>query len=255
MEKIRKHLSHYSFLVFIYHAAKKTAAYPGFIRDFFAFRRLSAEPRFSIKASDAFPCLLDKTAETSFEPHYIYHPAWAARVVAKINPEKHIDISSTLHFCTMLSAFVPVDFYDYRPARLNLSDLESKRGDLMHLPFEDNSVESISCLHTIEHIGLGRYGDPLDPDGDIKAINELIRVVKPGGSLIFVTPIGKPRIEFNAHRIYSYEQIQELFKEVEMKEFSLVPDNFKELGLVANATKELADKQTWGCGCFWFIKK
>ncbi len=254
MEKIRKQLSQYRSLVFLYHLKKKIAAYPLFISDFIQFKKASDKNRFILKYKDLFPCLLDKTSETSFEPHYIYHPAWAARVVAKINPHKHIDISSTLHFCTMLSAFIPVDFYDYRPAQINLSNLHSKKADLLQLPFSSNSVESISCLHTIEHVGLGRYGDPIDPEGDRKAIKELIRVVQPGGSLIFVTPIGKPKICFNAHRIYSYEQIINEFKDLKLKEFSMVPDDFKKRGLVSNATKEDADAQTWACGCFWFIK-
>ena len=79
--------------------------------------------------------------------------------------------------------------------------------DLTQLHFESESIESLSCLHTVEHIGLGRYGDPIDYDGDLKAIRELKRVVVKGGSILFVVPVGKPKIIFNAHRIYSYEQI------------------------------------------------
>jgi ubiquinone/menaquinone biosynthesis C-methylase UbiE len=159
-----------------------------------------------------------------------------------------------LHFSTLISTFIPVEFYDYRPAEVKLKNLKCLRGDLLSLPFEDNSVESISCMHTIEHVGLGRYGDPIDPLGDKKAINELKRVVKPGGSLIFVTPVGKPRLEFNAHRIYSYEQVIDMFSGLKLAEFSLVPDNYKDVGLIINATKEMADTQVWGCGCFWFTK-
>jgi SAM-dependent methyltransferase len=110
-------------------------------------------------------------------------------------------------------------------------------------------------MHTVEHVGLGRYGDPIDYDGDLKAIGELKRVVRPGGSLLFVTPIGRSRIQFNAHRIYSYSQILEAFAGFELREFSLVPDSEKDGGLVENAPEEFADKQTYGCGCFWFVKK
>jgi hypothetical protein len=109
-------------------------------------------------------------------------------------------------------------------------------------------------MHVIEHIGLGRYGDPIDPDGDIKSINELKRVVAPGGSVLFVVPVGRPKIEFNAHRIYSYEQIIGYFSGMELKEFSLVPDNYVETGLIVNADPSLVQHQTWGCGCFWFKK-
>jgi SAM-dependent methyltransferase len=256
MEKIRKTLSQYKIAVQVYFIVTKLLRLPSFIREFVAFRKRSKKDgRFTVKFSDLFPCLLDRTPSTNFEPHYLFHPAWAARVVSQIAPQKHIDISSTLHFSTIVSAFVPVDFYDYRPVDLRLSGLNTLRGDLMKLPFEDNTVESISCLHTVEHVGLGRYGDPLDPDGDIRAAKELLRVTKPGGSLIFVTPVGKPLIAFNAHRIYSYQQVLDLFPDMTVREFSLVPDDYKKYGLIQNADPSMVQDQNWACGCFWFEKK
>lgn len=230
--------------------------YPSFIRDIIKIKKLSKDPRFPIRFKDIFPCLFDNVKKTNFDPHYIYHPAWAARIIStKIKPKKHTDISSILHFSTLVSAFVPVEFYDYRPAEIKLDNLECKRADLTKLPFDSNSIESISCMHTVEHVGLGRYGDSIDPEGDIKAINELIRVIKPGGSLLFVVPVGRSRIEFNAHRIYSYRQVSDMFKNMTLKEFSLIPDNFKDVGMIVDASEDEVDKQEWGCGCFWFIKK
>jgi SAM-dependent methyltransferase len=201
------------------------------------------------------PSLLDKTRSTSFEPHYVYHPAWAARIIKLNNPEIHIDIASTLHFSTMLSAFLPVKFYDYRPALLHIDNLESEKADLTNLFFTTDTISSLSCMHTIEHIGLGRYGDPIDPEGDVKAAKELSRIIKPGGSLIIVTPVGQPRIEFNAHRIYSYQQVLSLFPDLILKEFSLIPDDYKTFGLIRNANPDLVKDQRWGCGCFEFTKE
>jgi hypothetical protein len=201
-----------------------------------------------------YPCLYDDTGITTIEPHYTYHPAWAARVVAQINPATHIDISSIIHFGTIISAFVPVVFYDYRPANIHLPGYASGKADLTNLPFETNSVESISCMHTVEHIGLGRYGDPIDINGDIKAMKELERVVAINGNLLFVVPIGNPRIEFNAHRVYAYNTIIERFSGLFLKEFSLIPDDFENTGYIANPPFELINKQNWGCGCFWFTK-
>lgn len=109
-------------------------------------------------------------------------------------------------------------------------------------------------MHVVEHIGLGRYGDPLDYNGDLKAINELIRVLQPGGNLLFVVPIGAPVIMFNAHRIYSYSQIISYFDQLDLKEFSLIPDNGAEVGIIENASEDLANKQRYACGCFWFKK-
>ncbi len=208
LAKFKTWLAHWKIVRAVYFTLVWLYRYPGFIADYVNFVRLSGRSgRFSLSIFKLNPTLFDATAMTGFDPHYEYHPPWAARIVAKNRPAKHIDISSKLFFSTMVSAFVPVEFYDYRPADISLSNLECKTGDLMSLPFPDNSVESLSCMHTIEHIGLGRYGDPIDPEGDIKAARELVRVLKPGGTFLYVAPIGKPRIEFNAHRIYSYEQV------------------------------------------------
>jgi hypothetical protein len=227
-----------------------------YIVDYKNFRALSGcSKRFSMHWGDRYPCLYDNIDTTPFDTHYIYHPAWAARVISKIKPTVHIDISSTLHFCSILSAFVPVKFYDFRPAELRLSDLFSGAANIVSLPFPSNSIESLSCMHTVEHIGLGRYGDPLDPDGDLRAIAELKRVLAIGGSLLFVVPIGStPKIMYNAHRIYSYKQITEYFKDLELKEFALIPDYPSPNGLIIDATEEMANKCTYGCGCFWFLK-
>lgn len=240
-------------LKFLKRTVKFLMLYYSFTKDYLHFKEMSDE-RFPVYWKNRKLMLLDNTKNTDFDVHYILHPAWAARVLKGINPTLHIDISSTLSFCSIVSAFIPIDFYDYRPANLNLSGLNSKEADLMKLPFEDNSLVSLSCMHTVEHIGLGRYGDPLDPEGDIKAINELKRVTTRGGNLLFVTPIGKPKLIYNAHRIYSYKQIISYFEGFELKEFSLIPDNARVTGLIKNPSEKFTDNQNYGCGCFWFIK-
>ncbi|WP_421942206.1 DUF268 domain-containing protein [Pedobacter sp.] len=212
--------------------------------------------RFTLDERIFFPCLNDNTAETGFDRHYVYHPAWATRIVLKNKPDKHIDISSTLHFSSILSAFLPVEFYDYRPAKLDLPNLKSLAGDLLNLPFESDSVISLSCMHTVEHVGLGRYGDPIDYDGDLKAINELKRVLAPGGTLLFVVPLGaKNVICFNAHRIYAKDQVLTLFSDLELIQFALIPEDESDGGLVTDPSDELLSRQFYGCGCFWFSKK
>lgn len=232
------------------------ALYQEFIKDLKTYKNLASKTqnRFSIDRKDLYPCLDDKTSETGFDRHYIYHPAWAARILAKTRPTYHVDISSTLHFCSLISAFIPVRFYDYRPANLELSNLSSEPADLLNLLFADASIPSLSCMHTVEHVGLGRYGDKIDPDGDLKAISELKRVISPGGSLLFVVPVGKPKIQFNAHRIYSYRQIKDYFSEFKLEEYALIADDSNESGLIYNATESMTEEQNYGCGCFWFKK-
>lgn len=223
---------------------------PFILKDYFKF--IKREKRFSVKASDFYPCIKDKTIKTGFDAHYVYHTSWAARKVKEINPQAHTDISSSLYFSGIVSAFVSVNFYDYRPADLNLSNLKSSHIDLTKLDFGNNSINSLSCMHTVEHIGLGRYGDSIDPEGDLIAIKELKRVLSVGGSLLFVVPVGAPKIEYNAHRIYSFEMIKEYFKELKLKEFSLITDNGQ---FITNADPALVKDQKYGCGCFWFIKE
>lgn len=230
-----------------------------FLKSYIDFiRKKPEEVRFELNWNDRYPCLYDNTNYTGFDRHYIYHPAWAARIIERTKPEMHIDISSTLYFSSILSAFVPVKFYDFRPANLYLPGLESLKADLLKLDFADNSIASLSCMHTVEHIGLGRYGDPIDYNGDIKAMSELARVLAQSGNLLFVVPIGsKSIIQFNAHRIYTKEQIVSLFNKfgLELIEFALIPEKDADGGLVINPSQDLLNNQTYGCGCFYFTKQ
>lgn len=223
------------------------------------FRVLTEQPspRFTIDWNDRWLCLDDNTNTTGFDRHYTYHPAWASRVLAKTRPAHHVDIGSTLAFVTQISAFIETTFYDVRPVDMGLPGLDCRHGNLMGLPFEDNTVDSISCMHVVEHVGLARYGDELDYDGDIKAIRELQRVVSPEGTLLFVVPIGgEARIQFNAHRIYTYAQVMAFFRrDWILEEFSLIPDSPADGGLIIHATEHQADQQRYGCGCFWLRKR
>jgi len=225
-----------------------------FRRRFDQFSALAAAAgnRLRVDWDDRYPCLDDGTQQTGFDRHYVYHTAWAARVLARTRPQRHVDIASSLYFCSLVSAFVPVEFYDYRPAELVLDNLRSAHADLMKLPFADGSLPSLSCMHVVEHIGLARYGDPMDPDGDIKAARELRRVLAPGGSLLFVVPVGRPRVQFNAHRIYAYRQVPAMFEGLKLTEYALIPDTAQQGHLVLGASEAMTDAQSYACGCFWF---
>lgn len=225
---------------------------PGqFQAEFATFSSLSrADGRFTPAREDQHPCLLDRTSATGFDRHYVYHTAWAARILAQCRPAAHVDIGSSLFFAGIVSAFVPVSFYDWRPADLRLTNLGCGAADLLHLPFADRSVPSLSCMHVVEHVGLGRYGDPLDAAGDLRGMAELQRVC--GGDLLFVVPVGRPRVCFNAHRIYAFRMIRDAFAGLELKEFTLIPEHGRDGGLIVNATEAQADREQYACGCFWF---
>ncbi len=229
---------------------KKVYYFFKFLGEYRQFKKLN-DGRLTMRFQEIYPCLSDRLKTTPFDRHYVLHPAWAARVLSKTRPEYHVDISSILSFSTIASAFVPVHFYDYRIAEISLSNYQSNFADLTNLHFDSESIPSISCMHTIEHIGLGRYGDPIDPKGDLKAIKELVRVVKKGGDILFVAPLGNGRIEFNGQRLYTKNQVLEYFSGCELMNFTLIPDKGD---LIENADEGTIKQQQFPCGCFWFRK-
>lgn len=230
-----------------------------YLRDYREFRRQQALPGGDafppLRWSDHYTVLGEWTKETALDAHYVYHPAWAARILAQTRPKEHVDVSSFVHFAALVSAFVPIRFYDYRPARITLSGLACGRADLLALPFESGSLPSLSCMHVVEHVGLGRYGDPVDAAGDRKAMAELARVVAPGGDLLVAVPVGRPRVEFNAHRVYSCEAILGAFPGFDLVRLDLVPDDALATGMIAGATPAQVDAQEYGCGCFWLRRR
>jgi len=248
-------LKKFTLVRFLYISLLRLKALVLYFRDYFHYNQLlSAHSLAPLQWKNRYICLDDRTLSTSFDTHYIYHTAWAARILQKIQPAKHVDISSSLFFNAITSAFIPIDFYDYRPANLTLSNLTSHSADLLSLPFLDESVISLSCMHVIEHVGLGRYGDDLDPIGDQKAASELQRVLAANGDLLLVVPVGKATINFNGHRVYAYSQIITMFDQLRLMEFSLLTDDTKGANFIINASEKVANEQTYGCGCFWFKK-
>jgi len=238
-----------------YLAVKEAWLGRDFKRQFYDFKKLVDErgARLPMEWKDRWPTVWESSGgPIGFEPHYLLHPAWAARVLAETRPEKHIDVGSTLKFVSIVSAFIPVDFYEWRPTELGLSGLRSLHADLMHLPFESGSVRSLSCMHTLEHVGLGRYSDPVDVDGDLKAIAELKRVIAPGGDLLIVVPMGRGRYRYNADRVYPYGPFRGYFDDLELKEFAMIVHEKPGGRLIRNASEADAALDESGCGCFWF---
>lgn len=217
------------------------------------WRRYSALPGAEIlRFEDSYPRLFDRTATTAFDSHYFYQDIWVFKAIQAAGPPCHVDVGSRAIFVGMLTAITRVSFIDIRRLPADLENLDSQAGSILALPFDDNSVFSLSCLHVAEHVGLGRYGDPLDPLGTEKATRELARVLAPTGNLYFSLPVGKPRVCFNAHRIHSPGQILDHFRDLELVEFSGIDDRgaFRQ-DIDPN---DLADA-SYACGLFHFTKK
>lgn len=221
--------------------------YPHFLKAWRSYERLPGAE--SLDLRDSHPCLFDNVPTTPYDPHYFHQAVWATARILGTQQDQHVDVGSEVNFVGMLSVSVPVTFVDIRPLPVELPNLKSVVGDLVGgLPFSDGSVRSLSCLHVAEHVGLGRYGDDLAPDGTRRACAELVRVLASGGNLFFSVPVGRPRVCFNAHRIHAPEQILSCFSELELVEFSVVDDHYR---LVTDADPAAAAEFAYACGLFW----
>ena len=180
-----------------------------------SLKKLGENPQF--KNVEYYPCLFDNLSYTPLEPTYFFQDSWAAKHIFDLKPNHHYDIGSSAKTIGILSQFVPITMVDIRPIELELPNLFFQKGSILELPFEDNSIETLSSLCVVEHIGLGRYGDPLDPFGSEKAIKELGRVLKTDGVILFSVPIdNENKIYFNAHRAFTRDYILELFSGFEI---------------------------------------
>jgi hypothetical protein len=220
----------------------------------FAFHwiRFAGRSGIPAPASDLYPCLADATLKTGFDPHYFFQAAWLARKLAAARPPVHTDIGSDVGMVGVISAFVPVEFLDIRPLDVALTGLASRKDDLSGLALPSDSVASLSCLHVLEHIGLGRYGDPLAPDGHAKAAGELSRVLAHGGDLYLSVPVGRERVCFNAHRVFSVATVRRLFSTLDLQEFALVDDAGR---FDPGADASAAGSCEYACGLFHFVKR
>ncbi|MDQ8199774.1 DUF268 domain-containing protein [Pelagicoccus enzymogenes] len=225
---------------------KNVTQYPYFFSTYLKYKKTHRKQSETIRFR---PILTDRTSTTSFDAHYLYLGYWAFLKIAENKPDKHVDIGAQLNWVAWLSTIIPVTFIDIRPFSGSLPTVESRKGSVLSMPFEDQSVLSLSCLHVAEHIGLGRYGDPLDGDGTYKTITELSRTLAPGGKLYFATPVGVEMVCFNAHRISNPERILRAFESNGLKlvEFSAVGDDGE---LHRNTLPERFSGSRYACGMY-----
>jgi hypothetical protein len=202
------------------------------------------------------PALSDAHLESGVaKGHYFHQDLWAAREVFKRHPKRHIDVGSRIDgFVAHLLCFREVEVIDIRPLNSVVPGLTFVRADIT-LPFgiQDHRADSVSCLHALEHFGLGRYGDRIAPDGWLQGLRGLATLVLPGGTLLLSVPVGRQRVEFNAQRIFSPFTIVMAAEEcgLRLERFSAIGDDgaFQE-----QASLESMAGCDYGCGCFVFRK-
>ena len=208
-----------------------------------------------------FPILTDKDDQGGvMKGHYFHQDLFIARKIHEANPEKHVDIGSrTDGFIAHVASFRHIELLDIRPIESSVKNISFRQANLMELPKDLlNYTDSISSLHAIEHFGLGRYGDPIDYWGFLKAIQNITMMLKQGGTFYFSVPIGAQRIEFNAHRVFSIAYLMNLLSEsYEISSFSYV-DDAGEFHEDIALTKDMIANNCqckYGCGIFILQKK
>jgi hypothetical protein len=154
-------------------------------------------------AIETWPCLFDRDAEAAHLGEYFWQDLHVARRIIAANPRRHIDVGSRIDgFIAHLACVRPVEVFDIRPLAARIPNVRFRRWDLMNPGEGAETADCVSCLHTLEHVGLGRYGDPLAPEGWRTALAHLAALLAPGGRLWLAVPVGRARVAFNAHRVF-----------------------------------------------------
>jgi hypothetical protein len=227
---------------------------PTYIRDIRSYRRQSPSSSFQIRLSDLNPVLNERTEEAgAIGGHYFHQDLWAARMVFQAKPHRHVDIGSRIDgFVAHVLSFMPVTLVDIRSIKSHVSGLEFIQDDATELrAFPDESIISISSLHAAEHFGLGRYSDPVEPGACFRFMSNLQRVLSPNGRLYFSVPIGRERVNFNAHRVFAVNTILSTFSRLTLLSFSYVDDAGE---LHEQCALSAIPSLEHGCGLFEFTK-
>lgn len=187
--------------------------------------------------------------------HYFHQDLLVASLIHDSNPQRHIDVGSRIDgFVAHVAAFRTIEVLDFRPLKdCGHKQIVFMQADLMSLDSKLHQItDSLSCLHALEHFGLGRYGDPIDPQGHLKGFANLHKMLKIDGTLYLSFPIGVESIHFNAHRIFAPQDILKwsngIFK---LERFDFVDDQGK---LHQHQSVDNVPNLSYGCGIFTLRK-
>ena len=226
-----------------------------------ALLRQAKQSEFRFPITSLRPCYSDRTDDAGSLPlHYFFQDLFVAQRIFKNAPLRHVDIGSRIDgFVAHLASFRSVEVFDIRPLEVNIPNVTFKQLDIMDCTcIKENSIPSVSCLHALEHFGLGRYGDPINFEGFDIGFKNITSLLESSGKFYFSVPIGLQRIEFHAHRVFSLSLLIEMispFYTIDM--FSYVDDqnNF-------HPNEQLTDELIknnchcrYGCGIFELTKK
>jgi hypothetical protein len=221
-----------------------------FIRDYFEFKKLS-------HIDHILPMLGDhKEKSSKVIKHYFNQDLLVASYIFKNNPKKHVDVGSRVDgFVAHVASFRKIEVIDIRNNNFQFKNIIFKKKDINNIDKSlINYCDSISCLHTLEHFGLGRYGDKIDPEGHIIGFKNLLKILKKNGRLYISFPISNEnKIYFNSERSFHPEEILKWSNNLELLKFDLIDDNdkiFHDINL-----KKIKKKLNYSCGIYVFKKK
>lgn len=182
--------------------------FPGVVKEFFILRKQNRQSGSGWKIKFTMPSLYDSYENSGIASgHYFHQDLLVAQKIYQRQPSKHVDIGSRVEtFVAHVATFRHIEVLDIRPLISKTTNIIFRQCDFMHLPGDlMEYCDSVSCLHALEHFGLGRYGDTVDINGHLRGFDSLYKILKPQGILYLSFPVGTERIEFNAHRVFSVQ--------------------------------------------------
>lgn len=227
---------------------------PRYLRDFILFRRHYTG------RLEWMPCLHDWYEEGgTTKSEYFWQDLLVAKKIFLANPEVHVDIGSRVDgFVAHVASFREIEVFDVRPITTQIPGITFKQADLtMPVDGMTNYCDSLSCLHALEHFGLGRYGDSLDPSGFERGFANMAKLVRGNGTFYLSVPIGIDRVEFNANRVFDPRTIVNLAKcnFLQLTAFTVIEQG----GKITDVPFEKLQLDTWATqryalGIFTFVK-
>lgn len=196
-------------------------------RDKELYSKLNKRSEFAVNEEFLYPIIGDKYAKNSGMNEYFWQDLWAASYIISKGVKEHYDIGSRVDgfIAHLLAANIKVNMIDVRPFSGEARNLYTIVDDATMMDyFEDNSISSLSALCSLEHFGLGRYGDPIDPEACFKCFKQIQKKLKKGGTLYISLPVGRDSVQFNAHRIFYADTIIKNFDQLNLLEYSVIKD-------------------------------
>lgn len=226
--------------------------------DIKVYSQKNRRQNFAVQEKYNWPIIADKYAMAGEIHNYFWQDLWAARLIYKSGVQHHFDIGSRVDgfIAHLLSFDIDVTVIDIRDFPWTVEKLHTIIDDATYLTqIPDESIESMSALCSLEHFGLGRYGDPIDPEACFKCFEKIQQKMKKGGNLYLSLPIGYERVEFNAHRVFYANTIIECFHDMRLVEFSCTADGKIEYHVEPDKYDSDGHNGDFRYGLFHFVKK